>query len=158
MHTLSSRFVCFNTDLEQSPEEPFDISCTPIAGPEGDIEPLGMELYKILSPDFVEEEYPNNHLCRYSFPECPEGYVQQLFWSEDDFQLQDSFEGTTYCLDYVQLFLSSFDLPRGGARLDTISSPDQVLCGSQGIFHVEINTNEAIPVRHSLGGVGRGWR
>lgn len=151
MHILSSQRICFEADLEQSPVEPFDISCTPVPGPGGDIEPAeDTFLYKIFSPDFVEETYPNNHLCRYSFPECPEDYVQLLFWSDNDFQLQDSFEGTTICLDFVQLFLpSNFDLTRAGATLDPRSL---VLCGTQGVFHLEINTNQFIRVSYSLHG------
>ena len=150
VHSFPSRsqFLCINADLQQmNLAQPFDITSVPTPRPIGPILPLGVEFFKILSPDLVEGVYPNNQLCRYSFPECPVGHVQQLFWSNDDFLLQEPFEGTTYCLDFVQLFLFSLNLPRGGASLDMLSLPEQVLCGSQGIFHVKINTKDAVQVR-----------
>ena len=101
----------------------------------------------IFSPDYEEDgTYPNSRLCKYSFPECPRGNMQQIFWSSGNFQLQDPYPGTPYCLDYVRFFLSPYDLVMGGATLDSYSLPDQILCGNQGFFHLEINNNKAIKV------------
>lgn len=148
MHAFTcSHYVCFEAELEQNPSNPNEITCSPHKIAEEPIVPHGNLLYKIFSPDFnYQGSYPNNTLCKYSFPECPQGYVQEIIWSDGDFKLEQPYVNTPYCLDYVQMFLLSFDLERGGATLDFFSTPDQILCGSQGIFHLEINTNVAIRV------------
>lgn len=145
-----SHYTCYRTELVPNPINPYE----PHLLTQEKILPLGDHLYKIFSPNFDgQTPYPNSTLCKYSFPECPAGYIQQIVWSDHDFQLEPPLP---FCLDFVQLFLSSFDLETSGASLDLISLPEQILCGAQGIFHVELNTNMAVHVR-AVGTVCRCW-
>ena len=154
-HTHNSRYVCFSTDLvpidPSSPLSLFNLRCQPQLLTSQLINPTGSSLSFLFSPDFgLQATYPSSRLCRYSLPQCPPGHVQQLFWSAGDFQLQDSFQGSAFCLDFLQFFLQGLDLGTAGAALDPFALPSQVLCGSQGDFSLEIGDNSAVQVRARL--------
>lgn len=138
------------TEIVSDPDStaPFPFNCKCKASPtsDGEIEPMGDNLSMIFSPGFGKEEYPNRQLCRYSMPECPEGYGQMIMWNENDFRLQSASSFIPeYCLDFLQLILpESLNID---AQLDPSgSSSSHILCGQQGAFDVQINTNKEIKV------------
>ena len=81
-----------------------------------------------------EESYPANRLCLYRKLPCPQGCIQQLFWTPGEFQLELGLGGSPFCLDYVKFNMEGFSLDVGDYRLHG-SSPFLFGAGAGILWH-----------------------
>lgn len=99
---------------------------------------IGISTQMLTSPNFGDDDYPNNILCIYKVSECRNSTDgQMLQWEDNTFELEaeNNFFTSFFCSDLVELVdlpVSRRDLTiENDVVLESITPGRFVLCGDQ---------------------------